>query len=243
MTRGFDLSWSGVASIWPMVTAASTRTIAIALPGNASSLSPRSSCTTQSLRTPELRPAPIVMKTLPSRIVTARMRAITGGGLAGPRCADRVAALLAHRAAGALLLVVVDQLEELFTLASAAERAAFLAALRALRAEPRCAVVFTLRADFFGALMESDLRAERRGQLSRIEVSPLRGEALAESVAERRAPWASDGPSLSRTPAAGSSTVDGESPCNSFALLDTRLSWADHARHLPPQGCHAHSPQ
>ena len=32
--------------------------------------------------------------------------------------------------------------------------------------------------------MESDLRAERRGQLSRIEVSPLRGEALAESIAE-----------------------------------------------------------
>jgi hypothetical protein len=42
-----------------------------------------------------------------------------------------VAALLAHRAAGALLLVVIDQLEELFTLPSAAERAAFLAALRA----------------------------------------------------------------------------------------------------------------
>jgi hypothetical protein len=97
---------------------------------------------------------------------------------------DRVAALPAHREAGALLLVVVDQLEELFTLAGAAERAAFLAALRALRTEPRCAVVFTLRADFFGALMESELWAERRGRLSRIEVSPLRGEALAEAIAE-----------------------------------------------------------
>jgi Novel STAND NTPase 1 len=30
--------------------------------------------------------------------------------------------------------------------------------------------------------MESDLWAERRGQLSRIEVSPLRGEALCEAI-------------------------------------------------------------
>ncbi|HEX4418322.1 MAG TPA: CHAT domain-containing protein [Kofleriaceae bacterium] len=95
---------------------------------------------------------------------------------------DQVATLLAHHAGDARLLVVVDQLEELFTLAGAAERAAFLAALGALGAERRCAVVFTLRADFFGALMESDLWAERRGKLSRIEVSPLRGEALREAI-------------------------------------------------------------
>lgn len=78
---------------------------------------------------------------------------------------------------------MVDQLEELFTLASADERAQFLDALRVLRAERRCAVVFTLRADFFAALMESALWAEHRGQLSRVEVSPLRGEALREAIA------------------------------------------------------------
>jgi hypothetical protein len=96
--------------------------------------------------------------------------------------ADCVAGLLAHRGPGASLLLVVDQLEELFTLASDDERAQFLDALRALRAECRCAVVLTMRADFFGALMESPLWAERRGQLSRIEVSPLRGEALREAI-------------------------------------------------------------
>jgi len=96
---------------------------------------------------------------------------------------DRVAGLLAHCGRSTSLLLVVDQLEELFTLASTRERARFLDALRALRAERRCAVVFTLRADFFGALMESALWAERRGQLSRIEVSPLCGEALREAVA------------------------------------------------------------
>lgn len=102
--------------------------------------------------------------------------------------ADRVAALLADRAADARLLVVIDQLEELFTLAGAIERAAFLAALRAFGVERRCAVVVALRADFFGALMESDLWAERRGKLSRIEVSPLRGEALRDAIMFDAAP-------------------------------------------------------
>ena len=96
---------------------------------------------------------------------------------------ERVAALLAHCGRSTSLLLVVDQLEELFTLASASERTRFLAALRALRTERRCAIVFTLRADFFGALMESALWAEHRGQLSRIEVSPLASEALREAIA------------------------------------------------------------
>jgi hypothetical protein len=99
--------------------------------------------------------------------------------------ADRIAALLAHRGSSSSVLFVVDQLEELFTLASADERETFLAALRALRAVPRCVVICTLRADFFGALIESSLWPEHRGrkQLSHIEVSPLRGEALREAIA------------------------------------------------------------
>ncbi len=94
----------------------------------------------------------------------------------------RIDALLAHHAAGTSVLILVDQLEELFTLASAEARAQVLAALRALRDDPRCVVLFTLRADFFGALMESPLWAERRGQLSRIEVGPLHVEALREAI-------------------------------------------------------------
>jgi WD40 repeat protein len=97
--------------------------------------------------------------------------------------ADRVAALIAHRGPSAALLLVIDQLEELFTLATAEERARFVDALDALRAEPRCAVVLTLRADFFGALMESAWWAAARGQLSRVEVSPLRGDALRNAIA------------------------------------------------------------
>jgi WD40 repeat protein len=98
--------------------------------------------------------------------------------------ADSIAALLAHRAHDASVLLVIDQLEELFTLASTSERDAFLAALRELRAEHRFVVIVTLRADFFGALMESPLWPERsRDQLSRIEVGPLRGERLREAIA------------------------------------------------------------
>jgi hypothetical protein len=98
---------------------------------------------------------------------------------------DRVAALLGHRGPNSSVLLVVDQLEELFTLASADERHAFLAALHALRSVPRCVVICTLRADFFGALIESSLWPEHRDrkQLSHIEVSPLRGEALREAIA------------------------------------------------------------
>jgi hypothetical protein len=59
--------------------------------------------------------------------------------------ADRIAALLAHRGPSSSVLLVVDQLEELFTLASADGRESFLAALRALRAVPRCVVICTLR--------------------------------------------------------------------------------------------------
>jgi hypothetical protein len=93
-----------------------------------------------------------------------------------------IAALLGGHGSRTSVLLVVDQLEELFTLASTREREQFLAGLRSLRANPRCVVILVLRADFFGALMESQLWSERRGQLSRVEVSPLGGEALRNAI-------------------------------------------------------------
>ncbi len=97
--------------------------------------------------------------------------------------ASAIAALLAHRSPGTSVLIMIDQLEELFTLADAGERERFLSALGALRAERRCVVIFTLRADFFGAFMESPLWTERGGRISRIEVGPLRGKSLREAIA------------------------------------------------------------
>jgi conflict system STAND superfamily ATPase len=74
--------------------------------------------------------------------------------------------------------LVIDQLEELFAVASADQRLDFLAAARALRADPRCVLVFTPRSDFYGAFMESPLWTDVDGQISRIELSGLRSDSL-----------------------------------------------------------------
>jgi hypothetical protein len=128
---------------------------------------------------------PFVVRDLrPGEQPTERLRQALEGPPGQPLvAADRIAAMLAHRGPGWSVLLMVDQFEELFTLASASEREQFFAALRALRPERRCVVIFTLRADFYGALMESPIWAEHRGRLSRIDVSPLRGDALREAIA------------------------------------------------------------
>lgn len=92
---------------------------------------------------------------------------------------DAVAALLSHRA-GSRLVLFIDQLEELFALAPSAERAAFVAALRALRDDGRCRIIAALRADFFGSLMDSELWPDV--EYGRCEVIPLRGAALRDAI-------------------------------------------------------------
>ncbi|WP_431043430.1 AAA family ATPase [Streptomyces sp. P1-3] len=63
---------------------------------------------------------------------------------------------LAHLPDTRPALLVVDQLEELFTLSGPEERGAFLAAVRdSLRADPRLWVVATLRSDFLTEFLES----------------------------------------------------------------------------------------
>lgn len=103
------------------------------------------------------------------------------GGTAGEVIVEPVSAiagLLAHRARSTSVLIVIDQLEEVFT-ASEDERAKFLGALQVLRNEARCVIISTLRADFYGELMETPLWTDR---ISRIEIGPLRGEALREAI-------------------------------------------------------------
>src|SRR6185295_10011939 len=62
------------------------------------------------------------------------------------------------------------------------ERSGFLATLVALRDAPRYAVVFTLRADFFGDFMDSPLWTDQRS-FSDIQVGPLRGDKLRAAIA------------------------------------------------------------
>ena len=100
----------------------------------------------------------------------------------GPGAA--IEALVARHPPAERVLVFVDQLEELFTAAGAAERDRFVAMLRALRAEPRCYLLLALRADFYGALMDSALWPDLAGRISRVEVAALRGAALATAITE-----------------------------------------------------------
>jgi WD40 repeat protein len=80
------------------------------------------------------------------------------------------------------LLLVVDQLEEVFTQAPPGPRALFLARLNDLRADDGCVLVLTMRADFYPQLMASDLWPLRTGE--REEIAPLRGDALRRAIAQ-----------------------------------------------------------
>ncbi|HMG22308.1 MAG TPA: TIR domain-containing protein, partial [Kofleriaceae bacterium] len=101
------------------------------------------------------------------------------GDLATP--VKAVEAFVARHPPAERALVFIDQLEELFTMAAADQRQRFIEAVEALRANTPCCFVLALRADFYGALMDSKLWPQRTG-LSRLDVAPLRGPALAEAI-------------------------------------------------------------
>jgi WD40 repeat protein len=92
--------------------------------------------------------------------------------------AAAVETLLARHPPATSLLLVIDQLEELFAAAGDDQRRDFLAALRGLQADPRCVLVFTLRADFYGAFMTSSLWTDNDGRISRIDLAPPGSESL-----------------------------------------------------------------
>jgi WD40 repeat protein/tetratricopeptide (TPR) repeat protein len=117
----------------------------------------------------ELRPG--------SQPLAALAQAI-GGDPAQPALA-LVALLAAHPLAQRLLLVI-DQFEELFSLADIDQQHRFIAALRALRATDQCAQLVLMRADFYASLMTSDLWPIDVSQ--RMEVAPLRGDALRQAI-------------------------------------------------------------
>jgi WD40 repeat protein len=84
---------------------------------------------------------------------------------------------------GQRVLIFIDQLEELFTIADVSERHKFVEMLRQLQRQPWCYLLLALRADFYGTLMDSELWPAR-GSISRLDVAPLRGAALAKAIRE-----------------------------------------------------------
>lgn len=102
--------------------------------------------------------------------------------LAGART-DQAAAIttaLAEPPAARRMLIIVDQFEEVFTQASREEQERFLNALDALTGYDNCAVIITMRADFYPNLMSSSLWPIDMSQ--RMEVAPLRGAALQAAI-------------------------------------------------------------
>ncbi|MDX2013858.1 MAG: bifunctional serine/threonine-protein kinase/formylglycine-generating enzyme family protein [Myxococcaceae bacterium] len=82
-------------------------------------------------------------------------------------------------ARGEALVLVVDQLEELFTVTSPPERAAFLACLELLHDTAACRLVLAVRQDFLGELMGA---LAGRFSDSLLALQPLGGPALERAV-------------------------------------------------------------
>jgi hypothetical protein len=99
------------------------------------------------------------------------------GGERGPTVAE----LAADPPTDRRLLLVVDQFEEVFTVAEPAEAAPFQEALVRLAAADGCFVVLTVRADFYPELMACPLWPEV--QAHRLEVLPLDEAGLREAIA------------------------------------------------------------
>jgi len=96
------------------------------------------------------------------------------------RLRGQVDVLLATSPPDARLLLVIDQAESLFLLPPGGDRSTLLGLLHRLRGLPRCVVVLALRADYFADLMTSVLWPIGPGE--RVEVAPLRGEALRAAI-------------------------------------------------------------
>ncbi len=108
----------------------------------------------------------------------AALAAALAGDLSRP--AEAVAQLLAANAPAQRLLLVIDQFEEIFSLAEAEQRQAFMACFQALRGVEQCALVAAMRADFYPELMNSELWPVDASQ--RLEIAALRGDALRRAI-------------------------------------------------------------
>lgn len=78
------------------------------------------------------------------------------------------------------LLLVIDQFEEIFTQNDLAEQTSFFETLQSYLSLNNSTLLLTMRADFYPALMSSDLWPIPTSQ--RLEIAPLRGKALREAI-------------------------------------------------------------
>src|SRR5262249_12331440 len=100
--------------------------------------------------------------------------------LGGDPNSESVAKLLGANPPATRLLLAVDQFEEVFSQGEQAEQSGFIAALKALHGVEHCALLITMRADFYPELMNTDLWGEASSH--RMEIVPLRGDALRVAI-------------------------------------------------------------
>lgn len=126
---------------------------------------------------PEGRPWLVRTVRLASAPLEALVEAL-GGDIDNPP--ETVRGLLARQPETVRVLLIIDQLEELFALADRASQRRFCTALLALQKLPAVSVILAMRADFYGELMLSELWETYQNR--RFEVTPLRGEALRRAI-------------------------------------------------------------
>ena len=121
-------------------------------------------------KTVTLRPGATPLKELAARL---------GGDPDPPEAV--ATALLAASPPAQRLLLYVDQLEEVYSLVKdRAEQDRFFSRLKALRADARCVVLGTMRADFYSDLMESALWPVDDAQ--QVKIAAPRGDALRSAI-------------------------------------------------------------
>lgn len=114
------------------------------------------------------------------RPYTRLLEALGVGGVAAPEVDHAAIADCMRDAGAAQLLVVVDQLEELFASVLADEGARFASALQRIIEHPQCVVICTLRSDRHAELMASPLWDA--GLRCLIELAPLPGAGLRAAI-------------------------------------------------------------
>jgi hypothetical protein len=160
------------------------------------------------------------------------LAAILAGDPAQP--AERVANLLDTNHPASRFFLVIDQFEELFSQAERALQARFIAALLALRTVEQCAMLISVRADFYPDLLNCELWKYVKSQ--RLELAPLRGDALREAIEKPAAEvgvWLE--PGLVERLMADAADEPGALPL----LQETmRLLWPEMKRRLLPLGAY-----
>ena len=133
---------------------------------------------------PAVKKFPRTLCVGPVRLATEpASRLCTAFGATDTDGCDVLRGVVLNQAADAeRIIVFIDPLEELFTQTTASETRRFVELYIALIADPRVSVVFAIRADFYGTLLESPLWEQMDKRVALLTIAPIRGEGLRNAI-------------------------------------------------------------